>query len=635
MRMRSGKLALQMRPLPHAVLLSLALLAPTANAQVVPFVDYYKTNVTTNTTPATNAAVTLLSGYSQLWTTGATWDTGAPTSMGELVMGKSQAYSVKVTTERTAAQAESAYLIDRRNQSYTAIEGLGDLADAFRTESGATTTIVNVAADATTGRYNDIGTGGGLSTSATVGKIVSLVSTVRGSFSSSNPSKNYFNSPRPWRLTDDSLVVVEGTETTGYYTGTLADGSPNYAGTITYFPDYSSNVVVVPALMPVRSTTPASDGGFVSGHTNAAYLASLSMTHSLPERYHALLSNASDMGEDRILAGMHSTLDVIGGRMLATALTAAILSDPANATLKADARAQAVSFVAANSSGSSRFELADVESLAAHREAAKLYTWRLTYGLPATGTTGVPAVVPKGADVLLETRLPYLDATQRREVLRTTAMASGHVVQDDAEGWGRLNLFAAGDGYGSFDSNVTVNMDAAAGGFGALDAWRNDIGGVGALIKNGTGELVLTGSNSYRGGTEIQAGTIVAASSKALGKGAVTNSGTLVNYAPGYLHIKDDYAQANGATLEMVVGTGEDGANRGLLWIDGDVRLDGHLRVQMETCPRLAVIPLVIFTGKRHGKFDDLEVESQDPAATCNYAVSYVGNSVLLTPRLY
>jgi autotransporter-associated beta strand protein len=198
-----------------------------------------------------------------------------------------------------------------------------------------------------------------------------------------------------------------------------------------------------------------------------------------------------------------------------------------------------------------------------------------------------------------------------------------------------LNLFAAGDGYASFDSNVTVNMDASAGGFTALDAWRNDIGGVGALIKNGTGELVLTGSNSYRGGTQIQAGTIVAASSKALGKGTVTNNGTLVSYAPSYLYIGDDYAQTAGATLEAVLGKGADGANRGLVWIDGDVQLDGHLRVQLETCPKITVIPVIIFTGKRRGKFDDLEVESQDPAATCSYAISYVGNSVLLTPRLH
>lgn len=636
MRTRSKQAVVRMRPVHRAMLLSAALCAPLAHAQVVPFVDYYKTNVTANTTPATNAAVTLLSGYSKLWTTGATWDTGAPTRTGECVMGASQAYSIFVTHMRTGAQAESAYLIDRRNQSFTAIVGLDDLADSFRTASGATTTITGVAADATAGKYDDKGTGGGLSNSATVGRIVSLVNTVRGPFSSSNPSKNYFNSPRPWRLNDDSRVVLEGLETIGYYTSTLADGSPNYAGTFTYFPDYASNVIVAPALLPVRSTSPSSDGGFVSGHTNAAYLASLGMAYALPERYHGLLSNASNMGEDRILAGMHSTLDVIGGRMLATALTAAILSDPANATLKAEARAQGVAFVAANSAASGgRFDSADVQSLASHRADGKLYAKRLTYGLPVTGRTGLPAVVPKGAEVLIETRLPYLDAAQRREVLRTTAVGSGNVVQDDVEGWGRLNLFAAGDGYGSFDRNVTVNMDAGAGGFAAKDAWRNDIGGVGALIKQGTGELMLSGSNSYRGGTQIQGGTILAASTQALGKGSVINNGTLVNYAPAYLNVGDDYTQSDGATLEMVVGIGTDGAPRGLLWIEGDAKFDGHLRVQMDTCPRFATIPLVIYAGKRHGKFDDLQVASRDPSDTCSYTISYIGQSVTLTPKLH
>ena len=91
------------------------------------------------------------------------------------------------------------------------------------------------------------------------------------------------------------------------------------------------------------------------------------------------------------------------------------------------------------------------------------------------------AVVPKSAEVLLSKRaLPYLDANQRRVVLKSTALASGYPVLDDAEGWGRLNLFAAADGYGSFDGDVTVTMDASLGGFNALDAWRNDITGKGA-----------------------------------------------------------------------------------------------------------------------------------------------------------
>lgn len=51
--------------------------------------------------------------------------------------------------------------------------------------------------------------------------------------------------------------------------------------------------------------------------------------------------------------------------------------------------------------------------------------------------------------MLLETRQPYLNAEQRRVVLKTTAIASGYPAMDDAEGFGRLNLFAAADGFGA------------------------------------------------------------------------------------------------------------------------------------------------------------------------------------------
>ncbi len=57
-------------------------------------------------------------------------------------------------------------------------------------------------------------------------------------------------------------------------------------------------------------------------------------------------------------------------------------------------------------------------------------------------------MVPKGAEVLLETRFPYLDNT-RRWVLATTGLPSGYPVLDDPEGWGRLDLYSAADGYGA------------------------------------------------------------------------------------------------------------------------------------------------------------------------------------------
>jgi autotransporter-associated beta strand protein len=96
---------------------------------------------------------------------------------------------------------------------------------------------------------------------------------------------------------------------------------------------------------------------------------------------------------------------------------------------------------------------------------------------------------------------------------------------DDAEGWGRLNLFAAADGYGSFSGNVTIVMDAAKGGFNAVDRWRNDISGSGKLVKQGTGTLKLAGANSWTGGTELTAGTLQGESVSAFGAGDVYNSG--------------------------------------------------------------------------------------------------------------
>jgi hypothetical protein len=66
-----------------------------ARADVVPFVDNYKTNVSANLSPDTNAAIKLLSGYNSLWSAGLAWNTGAPTALGAPVMEASQAYSVR------------------------------------------------------------------------------------------------------------------------------------------------------------------------------------------------------------------------------------------------------------------------------------------------------------------------------------------------------------------------------------------------------------------------------------------------------------------------------------------------------------------------------------------------------------
>lgn len=595
----------RLRPLSLA--LGLAALSAAAQADVSVFVDSYNSNTASNQSVASNAAIHLLQGYGRLWTTGTTWNNGAATALGAPVLAANQAYVIAVTHNRTAEQELAAYYNDRRHQSFSAIAGLGDRADAFRTAAGAFTTITSLGL-AHQAKYDDKSNGAGDAASATAGRIVTLVNTLRGANTSSNPAKSYFNSPRPWRLNDDgATVTVTGTEATGYYTSVLADGTPNTSTALTYFPDYNSSVIVAPSLMAVRSTTPATDGGFVSGHTNAAYLASIALAYAAPERFTSLMLNASEMGELRIVAGQHLPLDVIGGRMLGTALSAAKLYEAGNATLKAEARAQGAALMAG--AATSRFAGLDAAALAANRANRDLYTFRMTYGLPATDAAGAPAAVPKGAEVLLETKLNYLSAEQRREVLRSTAIASGHALTDDAEGWGRLNLYAAGDGYGRFDSTVVVQMNSADGGMAVRDAWHNDIDGAGGLVKRGDGSLALTGHNSFTGGVSVEGGELVAASAHALGTGSVSVAGgaTLVDYATGGLRIGGNLVLADGATFEFVVDAGHGAAVN----VAGLTQLDGTLRLNLAGGAPLAT-SYQLFDTPVSGQFDRVELQGLD-----------------------
>lgn len=96
---------------------------------------------------------------------------------------------------------------------------------------------------------------------------------------------------------------------------------------------------------------------------------------------------------------------------------------------------------------------------------------------------------------------------------------------DDPEGWGRLNLFDAADGYGALSGNVVLVIDAVKGGFHASDRWRNDITGSGKPVKQGNGTLALTGNNSWSGGTQLEASALEARSGTAFGAGDVYVSG--------------------------------------------------------------------------------------------------------------
>ncbi|MFG2127342.1 phosphatase PAP2 family protein [Streptomyces sp. NPDC048751] len=600
--------------------------AADAKAATAPaaFVDDYKTNVPANLTPETNAVVRILGGMAEVWKTGAAWNTGTP--LRPEVLRANMRYCARVTAARTEAQAREAFVYDRQHQSYAMIAGLGPLSDLYKAGAKAVTSITSapettpptkiddaVPADAPAG--SALGAG---SYTSDLGLVAKLVDTVRGPFASGNPGKYAFQYPRPWRMNEDSEVVDTGrTDALGY-------------------PVYDSKVVVVPQLLRQRSTSPVDDGGFPSGHTNAFHLASLAYAYAVPERFQELVTRALELSHTRIMSGMHSTVDVIGGRIMATALAAATLADPANADLKKAARAQALAYFQekTGTTADTLYAYAHAAGPAADPYAdraanARAVEPRLTYVLPRDGRQK-PMTVPKGAEVLLETRLPYLDAAQRREVLRTTALPSGYVLLDGFEQWGRLNLFAAADGYGSFDSDVTVTLDAAAGGFATADAWRNDIDGRGGLTKQGTGTLTLTGHNRYTGGTVVEDGVLVSASGHALGHGDVRVLG-------GTLRV-DEPVQVHGVFAQesaVLAPTLRAGRHKEVLTVTRRVVLGPgsvlSLRLDAECPPAVGSTVRVIDAPALRGRFDRVELNSDRLRAVPVYTAE--GLSVRIVKR--
>jgi len=607
------------------------------------YVDNYLTNqyptASNYNTESTNAALGLLSGYDALWTSGGlaysgSTPTGSKTAYlngtvkNSSVLSANITYVANVTAARTPTQANNAFFDDRHGKVYSDIQGFGPLASYFYTGSGISTTLTSVPSDANVYAYNDGGNDyGNITSSYPLYPTVNLIQAVRSSGASSNPAKYYFNYARPWRFANNS-TITENTTTldTGYYAVDRV--------TPESYPTYTSSVSVDPYLLPGRSMTGYNDGGFPSGHTAEGFNEALLLAYAVPERFQELITRASELGNNRILAGMHSPLDVMGGRMLGTAITAAGLNNTNNATTKTTAFTTAHTYLEAqtNTTDATLYTFAHTNDSSLFSDWATNkanYLSRLTYGFSQINSTSVAAIVPKGAEVMLETRQPYLTAAQRREVLRTTAISSGYPLLDDAEGWGRLNLFAAADGYGSFAGTIYVNMDASQvasthNNFYAADKWRNDISGVGRLVKQGSGTLTLTGNNSYSGGTRIEAGTLEAASSSALGSsGVLVTSGNLEVSTSGSLNVNGNLTSQSTGAVTCNVGSG----SSGLITVSNTASLGGTLNVVFSSKPTSGTTITLIQAGTLTGTFNTVNFSG----LTTNPSVSYSATRMKLS----
>lgn len=406
--------------------------------------------------------------------------------------------------------------------------------------------------DARYANYNATSNKTGLTTALTANI---LVPSYLANFTVPAPYANTTQWVQGFTVTQAMIDANNGKPITAPNVGTF-DSQGNFTATTFNVGDYVPGIgaaprpyrvstqvnVAGPLYQIINSTNPYADGAYPSGHTNSAFTQALGLSFLIPQQGQELLARAADLGNNRILAGMHSPFDVMAGRMEATAIAATNIyaalydskgnrldwTNPANASAYSVYQAvQQTQAYLANACGTTSV-MACIQTAQASGQTASdpygnaaqnkaNYTAELTYGFQPTGTSTplTAAQVPVQAQVLLLTRFPYLTDAQRTDILASTGLPSGYPILsgNTYDGWGQLNLYAAYDGYGAFTSQVAVNMNASLGGYNAVDSWNNDISGTGGLTLGGTGRLTLTGKDTYAGPTVVNGGTLEVAGS--------------------------------------------------------------------------------------------------------------------------
>ncbi|EKF8088402.1 fibronectin-binding autotransporter adhesin ShdA, partial [Salmonella enterica] len=159
---------------------------------------------------------------------------------------------------------------------------------------------------------------------------------------------------------------------------------------------------------------------------------------------------------------------------------------------------------------------------------AESATLALSQGTLDNNVTGEGQIVKSGSDELI--------VTGDNNYSGGTTISGGTLTVDHADSLGS----------GDIDNSGVLKV-----GEGELE---NTLSGSGSLVKTGTGELTLSGDNSYSGATTISDGTLIAANVNALGSGDIDNSGTLKLEAEGEFNLANVTTQS-GATTELAKGT--------------------------------------------------------------------------------
>ncbi|MDJ5245729.1 fibronectin-binding autotransporter adhesin ShdA [Salmonella enterica] len=142
-----------------------------------------------------------------------------------------------------------------------------------------------------------------------------------------------------------------------------------------------------------------------------------------------------------------------------------------------------------------------------------------------------------------------------------TASLSWYADRDNAS-TDAHGTFTLSDPDGSF--NVAAKLTDVDDALDPGSTWDGK-----SLTKEGAGMLILSGDNDYSGGTTINEGTLVAASTTALGTGLVDNNATLVLDADSEVSAVGGITTHSGATTQLALGTSLDLGDSALIQEDG------------------------------------------------------------------
>lgn len=208
---------------------------------------------------------------------------------------------------------------------------------------------------------------------------------------------------------------------------------------------------------------------------------------------------------------------------------------------------------------------------------------------------------------LISEAFPWMGGRNLQTTLLTTATDLGAPGVDPVFGWGMVNAERAVRGPGQFVDEFVANVNRSG-----TWTFANNISGVGGLTVRGTGNLRLTGTNTYAGLTDVQGGNLILAGS--IG-GNVRNAGVFTSNGGRV----GGYQALPGSTTAIEVGRG--------LEVTGSASVDGTLRLLASSNPNYQVrdTERVLWAGALTGRFAGVTVGSGFfYSATLNYTPTEV-----------